>query len=72
MCIHREWSSAQTEEKERLLSEQRHADRVYDMKACELDQRAVELACADADTRRNITTATKEYNLALVHVHTLR
>ena len=60
---------AQIAEKERLTSEQKHADRLYHMKACELDQRAVDLACAEAETRRNITTATKDYNLALVHTH---
>ena len=64
--LSREWTAAQTAEKERLASEQRHADRLYDLKACELDQRAVDLACAEAETRRNITIATKEYNLALV------
>ena len=69
-CIHREWTAAQIAEKERLITEQNHADRLYDMKACELDQRTVDLASAEADTRRNITIATKEYNLALVHTHT--
>ena len=62
----RDWTTAQVEEKERLISEQRHADKLYDMKACELDQRAVDLASADTETRRNITIATKDYNLALV------
>ena len=68
--IHREWTAAQIAEKERLITEQKHADRLYDMKACELDQRTVDLASAEAETRRNITIATKEYNLALVHTHT--
>ena len=62
----REWTAAQIAEKERLQSEQQHADRLYDLKTCELDQRAVDLACADTETRKNITVATKEYNLALV------
>ena len=53
-------------ERERAGSEQRHADRLYNLKACELDQRAVDLAAADEETRKNITAATKEYNLALV------
>ena len=53
-------------EKEHLSHEEKHADRLYHLKACELDQRAVDLATADEETRRNITRATKEYNLALV------
>ncbi|CAI8052397.1 RIB43A-like with coiled-coils protein 2, partial [Geodia barretti] len=61
----REWTAAQTAEKEHTLQEEKHADRLYHLKACELDQRAVDLASADEDTRRNITVATKEYNLAL-------
>ena len=55
-------------EKERLLSEERHSQRLYDLKACELDQRAVELAMAEDETRRAINVATKDYNLALVSV----
>ena len=65
-CSDREWTAAQTAEKEHTLQEEKHADRLYHLKACELDQRAVDLASADEDTRRNITVATKEYNLALV------
>lgn len=61
----REWSSQQMAEKERLLSEERHSQRLYDLKACELDQRAVELAMAEDETRRAINVATKDYNLAL-------
>ena len=66
----REWTAAQTAEKQHLTQEEQHADRLYHLKACELDQRAVDLAAADEETRRNITTATKEYNLALV-MHTI-
>ena len=46
--------------------EQEHADRLYELKACELDQRAIELSQADEDTRRAINVAIKDYNLALV------
>jgi len=46
--------------------EQEHADRLYELKACELDQRAMELSQADEDTRRAINVAIKDYNLALV------
>ena len=46
--------------------EQQHADHLYGLKACELDQRCVELSQADEETRRAINMATKDYNLALV------
>ena len=64
----REWTTAQIAEKEHHTQEEKHADRLYHLKACELDQRAVDLAAADEETRRNISIATKEYNLALVHI----
>ena len=64
----REWTAAQIAEKEHHTQEEKHADRLYHLKACELDQRAVDLAAADEETRRNISIATKEYNLALVRI----
>ena len=64
--LSREWTSQQMAEKGRLQHEQDHADRLYNLKACELDQRAVELSLAEAETRRAINLATKDYNLALV------
>ena len=48
--------------------EQQHADHLYGLKACELDQRCVELSQADEEARRAINMATKDYNLALVRV----
>lgn len=39
---------------------------MYQLKACEMDQRAVELAEAEHQTRRALNVATKEYNKALV------
>ena len=36
------------------------------MKACELDQRAVELGMAEEETRRALNAAHREYNKALV------
>ena len=65
---HREWTAQQTAEKERLKMEQQHADHLYGLKACELDQRCVELSQADEEARRAINMATKDYNLALVRV----
>ena len=46
--------------------EQAKADQLYDLKATEMDQRAMDLALADAETRRAINMATVEYNQALV------
>ena len=54
-------------ERERLASEEKHAERLYELKACELDQRAVELEEAERETRSGINAATRDYNLALVH-----
>ena len=46
--------------------EQKKADRLYDLKACEMDQRAMELSAADEETRRALNEAMRDYNLALV------
>ena len=56
----------QTSEKQRLEDEEKHASHLYELKACELDQRAVELAMADEETRRTLNAAHREYNKALV------
>ena len=56
----------QTAEKQRLMDEEGHANHLYEVKACELDQRAVELAMAEEETRRALNSATMEYNKALV------
>eukprot|EP00731_Ephydatia_muelleri_P021546 Em0014g137a len=61
----RMWTLQQMEEKKRLLMEQKKADRLYDLKACEMDQRATELAEAEEETRRALNEALKDYNLAL-------
>ena len=62
----REWVAQQTAEKQRLEDEGKHANHLYEVKACELDQRAVELAMAEEETRRALNAATTEYNKALV------
>ena len=54
------------EEKKRLLMEQKKADRLYELKACEMDQRATELAIEEEATRRALNEALRDYNLALV------
>ena len=45
---------------------QKKADRLYELKMRELDQRACELQHAEEDCRRAINEATKNYNLAQV------
>lgn len=62
----REWSTEQKEEREQAERNQNTADRLYDLKMKELDQRAMELAKAEEDCRRAINVATKDYNNALV------
>jgi len=61
----REWSKAQAREKAQEKSNLDQANRLYDLKAREMDQRACELAKAEEECRRAINMATKDYNLAL-------
>lgn len=61
----REWIKQQTNEKDQALANQKYADHLYDLKAREMDQRACELASAEADCRRAINMATKDMNQAL-------
>lgn len=63
--IYREWIKQQSNEKDQALANQKYADHLYDLKAREMDQRASELASAEADCRRAINMATKDMNLAL-------
>ena len=42
----REWTKAQMNEKDQEEANLRQAQRLYDLKAIENDQRAMELACA--------------------------
>ena len=68
ICLYiayREWIKQQTNEKDQALANQKYADHLYDLKAREMDQRACELASAEADCRRAINMATKDVNLAL-------
>ena len=67
----REWVAQQTSEKQRLSDEEKHANHLYEVKACELDQRAVELAMAEEETRRALNAAHREYNKALVRLSML-
>ena len=67
MCTYplRDWTRQQKEEKDRIAMEQRKADSLYSNKSIEMDQRAVELSFADAQTRRVLNVAIKEYNKAM-------
>ena len=46
--------------------QQRMADKLYDFKQMELDERARELQSAEEECRRAINSAVKDYNDALV------
>lgn len=60
-----DWTAEQSAEKEQLNKEEAYAQHLYQLKACQMDRRAMELAEAEAQTRRALNTATKDYNLAL-------
>ena len=53
-------------EKKAAEDSQKRADRLYELKMKELDQRAMELAEAEEKCRRAIDSATKDYNRAQV------
>ena len=62
----REWSNQQLRERRQADDNQKKADRLYELKARELDQRAMELQKAEEECRKAINVATKDYNQALV------
>lgn len=62
----RQWTKEQMEEKKRLSMEDKKANELYNSKAVEMDQRAVELSIADAETRKAMNVAVKEYNMTMV------
>ncbi|XP_052093436.1 RIB43A-like with coiled-coils protein 2 [Mytilus californianus] len=61
----REWSTQQANEKEQAKRNQDEADRLYQLKMRELDQRGMELEKAEDDCKRAINMATTDYNNAL-------
>jgi len=61
----REWSLQQQHEKNLARMQQRMADKLYDFKQMELDERARELQRAEEECRRAINSAVKDYNDAL-------
>ena len=62
----REWSAQQAREKQQADNNQKKADRLYELKMRELDERACELQRAEDACRRAINSATADYNKALV------
>ncbi|KAK3608307.1 hypothetical protein CHS0354_030757 [Potamilus streckersoni] len=63
----REWSLEQSKEREQAMNNQYKADRLYELKMKELDQRAMELQQAEEECRRAINMATADYNNALAN-----
>ena len=62
----REWAEQQMREKKAAEDAQNRADRLYELKMKELDQRAMELSQAEEECRRAINSATNGYNRAQV------
>ncbi|KAL3853419.1 hypothetical protein ACJMK2_017001 [Sinanodonta woodiana] len=63
----REWSLEQSREREQAMNNQSKADRLYELKMKELDQRSMELQQAEEECRRAINMATADYNNALAN-----
>lgn len=61
----REWAEQQMRERKQAEENQKAADRLYELKMKELDQRAMELAAAEDNCRKAINNATTDYNQAL-------
>ncbi|CAF4898337.1 unnamed protein product [Rotaria sp. Silwood1] len=62
----REWSRLQQEDHQRTQQQQQAADRLFNAKQNELDQRSVELQRAEEECRKAINESIKNYNDALV------
>ncbi|XP_069141475.1 RIB43A-like with coiled-coils protein 2 [Argopecten irradians] len=61
----REWSTQQSEEKAQAKRNMDQANRLYELKMRELDQRAMDLAKSEEECRKAINMAVKDYNQAL-------
>ncbi|CAF0926784.1 unnamed protein product [Adineta ricciae] len=61
----REWSRMQQEDQRRAQQQQQTADRLYDAKQSELDQRALELQRAEEECQHAINQTVRNYNDAL-------
>lgn len=64
-ALFREWMKQQINEKAQEEANLEQAQWLYDLKAIESDQRAIELARAEQECRNAINMAMKDYNLAL-------
>ena len=62
----RAWAEQQMREKRQAEENQKAADRLYELKMKELDQRAMELEQAEEACRKAIKQAQADYNQALV------
>ncbi|CAF1449051.1 unnamed protein product [Rotaria sp. Silwood1] len=61
----REWSRIQQEDHQRTQQQQQAADRLFNAKQNELDQRSIELQRAEEECRKAINESIKNYNDAL-------
>ena len=62
----REWALEQQREREQAQRNQEKADRLYELKMRELDQRSMDLQRAEEECRKSINLAQADYNKALV------
>ena len=62
----REWALEQQRERDQAQKNQDTADRLYELKMRELDQRALDLQRAEEECRKAINLAQADYNQALV------
>ena len=62
---HREWIKQQMNEKAQEEANLMQSNRLCDLKAIEIDQRAKNLAQAEQECRKAINMSMKDYNLAL-------
>ena len=67
MIHNSEWCKQQVNERNREKSNMSQADRLYDLKAREMDQRAMELAESEHQCRQAINFATTEFNISLAN-----
>jgi len=58
-----EWAAAQREEKRRADQQRDYSDHLYQLKQIELDQTGLDLQKQEAQCRRAVTSATKDFNI---------
>lgn len=67
-----EWAAAQREEKRRADQQRDYSDHLYQLKQIELDQKGLDLQRKEAECRRAVTSATKDFNIQQAEERTLR